>query len=232
MDVETDVVVIGAGVIGSSVALELARSGRSVVCLDKGPGAGAGSTSSSSSIIRFTYSTRDAIYTAWEAAPMWHDWAGHLGVVDPDGMARFIPTGMIMFDAPDIQVDRITGLWDEIGIAYERLSPAEIKRRWPAFDVGRFYPPKRVDDPEFAGEPSGELGGIYEAQAGFMDDPMLCARNLAYAASHHGATFRFRSEVVEVLRADGRVAGVRLADGDTISAPVVGSIVVSSKNPA
>ena len=69
MDLETDVVVIGAGVIGSAVAFELARSGRSVVCVDKGPAAGAGSTSSSSSIIRFTYSTRDAIFTAWEAAP-------------------------------------------------------------------------------------------------------------------------------------------------------------------
>ena len=221
MDLETDVVVIGAGVIGSAVAFELARSGRSVVCVDKGPAAGAGSTSSSSSIIRFTYSTRDAIFTAWEAAPMWRDWAGHLGVVDPDGMARFIRTGMVMFDCVDIQLDRILGLWDEIGIEYERLSPDDIRRRWPAFDVGRFFPPKPVDDPDFAGEPSGELGAVYEAASGFIDDPMLAARNLAHAAKSHGAMFRFRSEVVEVLQSDGRVAGVRLADGDTISAPVV-----------
>ena len=41
-------IVIGAGVIGSSVALELARGGRDVLVIDKGPGAGAGSTSSSS----------------------------------------------------------------------------------------------------------------------------------------------------------------------------------------
>jgi sarcosine oxidase subunit beta len=221
MDLEADVVVIGAGVIGSAVALELARGGRSVVCVDKGPAAGAGSTSSSSSIIRFTYSTPDAIRTAWEAAPMWHDWEGHLGVTDPDGMARFIRTGMIMFDCPDVALDRILVQWDEIGVPYERLSPDEIRRRWPAFDVGRFYPPKPVDDPEFAGEPTGELSATYEALSGFIDDPMLAARNLAHAAQHHGATFRFRAEVVEVLQADGRVAGVRLADGDTISAPIV-----------
>lgn len=221
MNVETDVVVIGAGVIGSAVALELARGGRSVVCVDKGPAAGAGSTSSSSSIIRFTYSTRDAIFTAWEAAPMWHDWAGHLGVVDPDGMARFIPTGMLMFESPDIHVDRILALWDEIGIGYERLDPDEIARRFPQLDVGRYFPPKPVDDPAFAADPDGRLYGIYEPLSGFIDDPMLAARNLAFAAKHHGATFRFRAEVVEVLQADGRVAGVRLADGDTISAPVV-----------
>ena len=89
-----DAVVIGAGVIGASVAVELARGGRSVVVVDKGPSAGAGSTSSSVSIIRFSYSTIDSVLTAWEAAAMWLDWKGHLGTVDPDGMARFIRTGM------------------------------------------------------------------------------------------------------------------------------------------
>ena len=68
-----DAVVIGAGVIGSAVGLELARGGRSVVCVDKGPAPGAGSTSASSSIIRFNYSTLDAVLTAWEAAPSWED---------------------------------------------------------------------------------------------------------------------------------------------------------------
>ena len=36
-----DAVVIGAGVIGCSVAYELARSGRRVTVVDRGPGAGA-----------------------------------------------------------------------------------------------------------------------------------------------------------------------------------------------
>ncbi|MEI8241056.1 MAG: FAD-dependent oxidoreductase, partial [Actinomycetota bacterium] len=61
MSERADAVVIGAGVIGSSVALELARGGRKVIVVDKGPSAGAGSTSSSSAIIRFCYSTPDAV---------------------------------------------------------------------------------------------------------------------------------------------------------------------------
>ena len=50
-----DAIVMGAGVIGAAVALELARSGRHVVVVDKGPGAGTGTTSASSAIIRFSY---------------------------------------------------------------------------------------------------------------------------------------------------------------------------------
>ena len=45
---KTDEVVIGAGVIGGAVALELAKAGRSVVIIDKGSAAGDGSTYASS----------------------------------------------------------------------------------------------------------------------------------------------------------------------------------------
>lgn len=221
MDTQTDVVVIGAGVIGSSIALELARHGRQVVCVDAGPAAGAGSTSSSSAIIRFSYSTLDAVLTAWEAAPMWSDWESHLGVRDPDGMVRFIRTGMMLIDTPDFVDTRITDLWDDVGIRYERWNAADIARRCPQLDVGAYYPPKSVDDPAFADDANGEISAIFEPLSGFVDDPMLAARNLAFAARHHGATFRFRSEVVEVLHADGHVAGVRLASGDTVGAPIV-----------
>ena len=83
--------------IGSSVALELARAGRSVIVVERGSGPGTGSTSASSSIIRYSYSTPDSILTAWEAAQMWFDWEGHLGCVDPDGMARFIECANLIF---------------------------------------------------------------------------------------------------------------------------------------
>ena len=123
-----DAIVIGAGVIGSAVALELARSGRSVVVVDKGPAPGAGSTSASSSIIRFSYSTRDAVLTAWESAAMWRDWSGHLGVDDPDGMAQFIRAGNLIFRTPGYDGAAILALWDEIGIPYELLDARRAAR--------------------------------------------------------------------------------------------------------
>lgn len=221
MSDQADVIVIGAGVIGASVAFELARGGRSVIVVDKGPAPGAGSTSSSASIIRFSYSTTDAVLTAWEAAAMWNDWAGHLGLVDPDGMARFIRTGMCIYHTPGDNTARIARLWDEVGIAYEVLDHDELQRRLPQVDLGAYYPPKRIDDPAFADDATATLSAIWEPESGFIDDPMLSARNLAYAARQHGAEFRFHQEVVSIDQADGRVIGVSLAGGGQLRAPIV-----------
>ena len=216
-----DAIVIGAGVIGSAVTLELVRSGRSVVCVDKGPAAGAGSTSASSAIIRFSYSTLDAVLTAWEAAALWRDWSGHLGTTDPDGMARFLRTGNLIFCTPGFDGSTVMALWDEVGIAYERLDARELRERFPGLDIGCYFPPKRVDDPAFADDATSELTAFYNADSGFVDDPMLAAHNLAHAARTNGAEFRFRTAVSAIGRAGGRVTGVTLASGDRISAPIV-----------
>jgi glycine/D-amino acid oxidase-like deaminating enzyme len=216
-----DAIVIGAGVIGSSVAFELARSGRSVVVIDKGPQPGAGSTSSSASIIRFSYSTWAGVLTAWESAAMWLDWAGHLGATDPDGMARFVQTGMLIFRTPGDGLARVEHLWDELGIAYEQLEAAQLAGRFPGLDLGAYFPPKRIDDDAFADDATVPLSAIFEPTSGFIDDPMLAARNLAVAARAHGATFCFQAEVVSIEQDRGRVRGVALADGRTIEAPVV-----------
>jgi sarcosine oxidase subunit beta len=217
----TDAIVIGAGVIGSAVALELARGGRSVVVVDKGPAPGAGSTSASSSIIRFSYSTRDAVLTAWESAAIWRDWPAHLGVEDPDGMATFIRTGYLGFRTPVYDCSNVLELWDELGIPYETLDGSELRRRWPDLDVGQYWPPKTIDDPAFSEDATSELSAFYEGVSGYIDDPMLAAHNLAHAARHHGAEFRFRRAVTGIGRSGGRVTGVELDGGETLSAPVV-----------
>jgi len=216
-----DAIVIGAGVIGSSVALELARGGRSVLCVDKGPAPGAGSTSASSSIIRYSYSTRDAVLTAWESAASWRDWAGHLGVEDPDGMARFISAGYLNLCTTGYDGTVVMALWDELGIPYEWFDAVQLQERYPGFDIGRFYPPKRIDDPDFAADADGELTAFYNGDSGYIDDPMLAAHNLAHAARHHGAEFRFHQTVVEIGRRGGHVTGVRLSSGQELEAPVV-----------
>ncbi len=216
-----DAVVIGAGVIGAAVAFELARGGRSVVGVDKGPAPGAGSTSASSSIIRFSYSTPDAILTAWESAAMWRSWADHLGVVDPDGMARFLRTGNLIFCTTGYDGSRIMELWEELGIPFERFDAEQLRRRFRGLDVGRYYPPKRIDDPAFAADATGELTAFYNDDSGYIDDPMLSAHNLAHAARVNGAELRFRTEVTAIEQAGGRVTGVQLSTGDRISTPVV-----------
>jgi len=221
MSERADAVVIGAGVIGSSVALELARSGRSVVCVDKGPAPGAGSTSASSSIIRFSYSTFDSVLTAWEAAARWHNWAGHLGVVDPDGLARFVRTGNLILRTEGYDGTGIMAIWDDIGIPYESLDAPALRARYPGLDIGQYFPPKRIDDLAFADDAAAELTAILDIDSGFIDDPMLAAHNLAHAARANGCEVRLRTAVTAIHTADGRVTGVGLDGGDEIATPVV-----------
>lgn len=222
---------VGAGVIGSSIALELQRAEHDVVVVDRGPSAGAGSTSASSAIVRFTYSTRDAILLAWEAAQRWVAWADHLDAHDDaDGgevLARFMICPNVTLLSDGLDPDAITPWWDEFGIEYEVLSAVELRRRFPALDVGRFHPPKLATDPEFAAPARGELGALLSPTAGFVDDPMLAAANLANAARRHGATFRFGADVAAVDRDADRVVGVTLTTGERID----GDVVVNAAGP-
>jgi sarcosine oxidase subunit beta len=211
-----DAIVVGAGVIGCSIALELAKTDREILVLDSGGGAGAGSTSASSAIIRFHYSTFDAVVTAWEAAHRWSAWRDHLGVDDESGLVRFHRVGCVILDTPDSNRAQVLALFDRIGVPYEPWSPDDLERRLPALDRGAYWPPVRIDDPRFATPARAHLGAYFTPDAGFVDDPMLAAHNLMVAARAHGARFRFHSEVAAVRRTGSRVDGVTLASGEPI----------------
>jgi sarcosine oxidase subunit beta len=220
-----DAVVIGAGVMGCSVAHALAGAGRSVCVVERGPGAGCGSTSASSAIVRFNYSTAVGVATSWEAKFCWEQWADHLGHVDETGLARFIRTGGLTFDTPRMNRDHVLSLFNDLGVPYEVWDAEAIRRHYPSLDPRSFYPPKALDDERFWAEPGAELGGIWTPDAGFVDDPQLAAHNLMAAAQARGAEFRFRARVVAIAGAGagglGPVGGVELGDGTVLSAPVV-----------
>ena len=220
-DTTFDAVVVGAGVIGCAIALELARSGRSVVVVDSRGAPGLGSTSASSAIVRYHYSHLPESALAWESGHRYWEWERHLGVVDPTGMAQFIQSGALVLEGPGYDLPRMVGILHELGIEVEELSGAEIVERFPAVDAQRFGPPARPEDDSFWDDAKGEIAGFYVDCAGHVDDPQLAAHNLAHAATMHGVQFLFGVDVVEVLRADGRVAGVGLADGARVVAPVV-----------
>ena len=213
---------VGAGVIGAATALELAKAGRHVVVVDQLPGPGQGSTSASSTIVRFNYSTVDGIAASWEAHHHWLNWADHLEAQAGEGpVARLRQTGIVMLDVPVAPKKRVLEMYDELGVPYEDWDTATLAARVPGIDTGRYWPPKRLDDDAFWAEPAGQLGAFWNPDGGFVDDPALAAANLADAAQRRGVTYRFRSTVVGVRQAHGRVTGVDLADGTALSAPVV-----------
>ena len=217
-----DVAVIGAGVLGCSVAHAFASAGRDVVVVDSLSGPGQGSTSASSAIIRFNYSTHAGVATAWESHFWWQEWEDFLGGRDDDGgLAAYTRTGGACLDAPVHDSDRVLALFDQVGVSYERWDAETLRARLPMLDVARFYPPAPLDSDDFWKDPDGEVGAYWTPDSGFVDDPGYAAHNLATAARRLGARFRFRAVVSAVRSSGGRVAGIDLADGDRIDAPVV-----------
>jgi sarcosine oxidase subunit beta len=217
-----DVVIIGAGVIGSALAYELSRRGRATLNLDALPAAGYGSTSYSSAIVRFSYSTVAGVSMAWEGLHYWRDWPGYLDAPDESDLAQLVTCGMAVLDTPGGHAAKVMPLFDLLGIPYEHWDAAEVQRRLPLLDARQMGPPAPIDSEEFWAEPGAPLAGaVWTPDAGYVNDPQLAARNLQRAAEALGARFEFHAPVVGIQRADHRVTGVTVADGTTYSAPVV-----------
>lgn len=214
-------VVVGAGVIGCAIGLELTRAGFAVTVVDRNSAPGLGSTSASSAIVRYHYRHLAEAVVAWESGLRWRDWENYLGVCDPVGMARFIRTGLLVLPGQALEMTEACAHLTALGIEWERLDSDGIAQRLPALEPGVLGPPCREDDTEFWTEPRPGAVGYWMPDCGYVDDPQLAAANLAHAAVQGGANFRFSTEVVEVARRSGRVAGVVLADERTIDADVV-----------
>lgn len=219
-----DAVVIGAGIIGSSIAVELSRRGHRTLNLERLGAAGAGSTSYSSGICRMMYSVPDSAKFAWEGYTYYDRWAEHIGVDDPAGLASMRRCGALVIRTPgsETYLRRVMAAYDEVGLEYVEWGNAELEAR--GMDVRSFGPPRRVDDERF-GEPAGTVeGGVHFPLCGYVSSPDLAARNLQTAAEATGrASFLFGATVCEIRRdaSGGAVRGVRLADGREIHSPVV-----------
>ena len=216
--------IIGAGIIGAAVGLELARKGWKTLNLDRLPAAGYGSTSNSCAIIRTYYSTLDGCAMAFEGYHYWHEWERYLGgVQDESGMARFVECGtLVMKAAANHNLASAMEMSAALGIAFEEWDTARVRERMPPWDLHEFGPVKRPDDPGF-GEPTGEsvAGAVFWPQGGYISDPQLATHNIQRAAEQAGAKYRFNAEITAIRSVDGRVAGVSLAGGETIDSPVV-----------
>lgn len=218
-----DAIIIGAGILGGCTGFELAKRGYRTINVDKLHGAGYGSTAASCAIIRFHYSTPDGVALARESYFYWLDWPRYLGVLDEMGLARYINTGCLVFKADkNNHLRKVMRSLDDLGIAYQELDAAAIMERLPDLDTRRFEPPVPRDDPGF-GQPTGDSvpGAIYIPESGLISDPQLSCHNVQRACEARGGEFRFNDAVVEILKRDGRAAGVRLADGTELHAPVV-----------
>jgi sarcosine oxidase, subunit beta len=216
-----DAIVVGAGIIGCAISLELSRAGRHVLCVDAGPTAGSGSTGASSAIVRFHYSDAVATAVAWDAYFDWIAWHDYVDLPADEPLARYVQTGALVLDAPGSRREATLSHFGGLSIQYEELTADDIHQRFPEICTESFWPPRTPDDKAFWHQGRGELGGYLTPAAGYVDDPQLAARNLMSAARRAGATFQFRRRVRRVIVTHDRIAGIELESGDTVHAPIV-----------
>jgi sarcosine oxidase, subunit beta len=217
-----DAIIIGAGIIGANLGFEMSKAGFKTLNIDKLPAAGYGSTANSCAIVRCHYSTWPGVAMAYEGFHFWKNWADYLEFEDERGVAGFVQCGAVYVGDSDRYEKKVLPLFDEIGIDYEVWDAKETSDNVSFLDTGNYAPPKRPDDDAFWADPPGEIkSAVHTPIAGYVTDPQLATHNLQRAAEAKGGEFMFNAEVADIRVENGRVAGVTLANGAEIDAPVV-----------
>ena len=198
-----DAIVIGAGVIGVSIAYHLAALGaRDVLVLDRAA-VGAGTSSQSSGILRTHYSVPENIELARRSWTVFDSFAAYLD--DDEASAGLVKCGYLIA-APEGA--KLAPLRDALlaqkarGITVELLSTQDAALRLPIC---------RFDDAALIG---------FEPEAGFAD-AYLVASAFARAARRRGVTIMEGVEVAGLVREGGRVVGVDTSRGRFAAATVV-----------
>jgi sarcosine oxidase len=128
-----DVAVIGAGVFGAWTAYRLRELGQSVALLDGyGPANSRASSGGESRIIRMGYGA-DEIYTRWAARSLalWQEFFREAG------WPLFHRTGVLWLAQTDDPYTLATlQTLARVGVKFERLTPSELKDRFPQFTPG------------------------------------------------------------------------------------------------
>ncbi|MEU7638118.1 FAD-dependent oxidoreductase [Streptomyces sp. NPDC039016] len=181
------VVVIGAGIVGCSLADELtARGWRRVTVLDQGPlPAPGGSTSHAPGLVFQTgpskTMTEFAAYTVRK-----------FGSLDVDGLPCFNPVGgleVATTEARWADLHRKAGLAASWGVRGELVDPQQCKKLWPMLDERMLH------------------GGFHTPDDGLARALLACRAQRA-RAERRGARFLARHTVTGIERAAGRVTGV------------------------
>jgi sarcosine oxidase subunit beta len=199
MEKTADIVIIGGGVIGASIAYHLAlkKAGR-ILLLEKGQ-LGEGSTSRCAGGIRTQFSTEINIRFSLESLKRFDGFEEEFGI-DPE----FKKIGYLFLAAAaeEMAVFRENvGLQRRFGIPVEFLSREEIGLRWPYL---------RLDD---------ILGGTYCPWDGYAG-PNEVLSGFAGVAKRLGVKIYEGTEVLGINVANGRVRGIRTGAGE-ISCPAV-----------
>jgi glycine/D-amino acid oxidase-like deaminating enzyme len=196
-----DVIIIGAGIIGSSLAYRLSQAGAAVTIVDRNQPA-TGTTASTFAYINAA-TKRPRSYFDLNVAGM----AEHAALRAETGEAPWrIAGGRLLWHQDHAAFTEITALVAESvewGYRAEWLDPAAITHIEPDL-----RPPDGVER-------------IVHFPDETAVDAALLAKHLLALAIDRGAETRFGQPVISFIRRGDRVSGVTLANGEQIIASVV-----------
>jgi sarcosine oxidase, subunit beta len=193
-----DIVIVGAGVMGASIAFHLAlrKAGR-ILVVDKDH-VGRGGSGRSSGLIRMHYSFPAEVQLALVSLRMFERWAELVGET-----SLFQKTGFVRIVHPNEteQLRRNVAMQHELGVNVRLISQAELRELEPDWVVDEVQ--------EAAYEPDSGYGD----GAGVANDFLARARELGVAYSPRTRVTSFRIEA-------GKVHGV-VTDQGGVSTPMV-----------
>ena len=193
-----DFVILGAGVMGASIAFHLARRGAGrILVLDKGDVASGGS-GRSSALVRMHYSFPPEVDLAVKSLEIFRAWKEYVG---RDGDVR--QTGFVRI-VPEKELDRL-----EKNVAMQRAHGVDARVVTRA-ELSEIVPDWDVDDVPLA---AWEPGSGYGDGAGVANDFLERAREM-------GVVYRSQTRVTAFRVSNGRVAGVE-TDRGGVAAPIV-----------
>ena len=186
-----DVVVIGGGVNGTSIAMHLARMGAGKVLLVEKGGLASGASGRSGAMVREHYLHPTLVKMAMESSEIFHNFQDAVG-----GDARFVETGrLLLFGDRDEAAARANVAMNQaLGVEIYTLSPSEIVEIVPQICT------------------EGIALGAYEPRSGYAD-PIATTYAYAQRAKSHGADILTGRPVTGIKVAGGRVVGVETDDG-------------------
>lgn len=193
-----DFLILGAGVMGASIAYHLAqrKAGR-ILILDKAH-VGSGGSGRSSALVRMHYSFPPEVQLALISLRMFERWKELVG--EP---TLFQKTGFVRIVHPN-ESERLrlnVEMQQKLGVNVQLIDRQELRELAPDW---------RVDDIELA---------AYEPESGYGDGAGV-ANDFLARARDLGATYLPRTQALQVLHTGARIQGVRTDQGE-FHAPVV-----------
>jgi glycine/D-amino acid oxidase-like deaminating enzyme len=193
-----DFIILGAGVMGASIAFHLARrtAGR-IVVLDKDH-AGSGGSGRSSALVRMHYSFPPEVQLALTSLNIFQNWNNIVG--EP---GEFRKTGFVRIVHPGESeaLKNNVAMQKQLGANVELIDRHQLKQ---------IVPDWQVDEVELA---------AYEPDSGYGDGNVV-ANDFLNAARESGAAYLSKSRATNFLIESGRIRGVKTEQGE-IHAPVV-----------